>query len=243
MTATISRLSSLAWQEVGPDVRGASLDDPAHAGDEDMRTEVLQLGAHGRVELAPVAGSDRYLFVLSGRARLSDGRRRSDLGPRTFAALDDTQRATLEGTDAPDTLILSVLAPAPGAPHSLPGARTGGTVLDIAEQPVVEEPASGKRRVYLATETTTGSKRAHGMVVTYRADTVTPMHHHPNASSLFVFLDGSGVVVANGREIPVDPGVAIRYGRGDRHALRCADGRGMRFLEFHIPGAYETISG
>lgn len=240
--ATISHLSSLAWRELGSNARGASLDDPVHAGDEDMRAEVLHLGTHGRVELAPVAGSDRYLFVLSGRARLSDGRQRSDLGPRTFAALDDTHRPTLECTDAPDTLVLSVLAPAPGAPPSLPGARPGGTVLDVAAQPVVEEPASGKRRVYLATETTTGSTRAHAMVVTYRADTVTPMHHHPNASSLFVFLGGSGVAVANGLEIPVGPGVAIRYGRGDRHALRCTDGRGMCFLEFHIPGAYETSS-
>lgn len=208
-----------------------------------MLVEFLSIGEGGCLDLTPSAASDRYLFVISGRATISDGNGtvRRDLGPRTLTALGDTDRGTLSSAGADEALFVSVTAPAPGSTRALPGTKAL-TVLDAARQPVEEERESGKRRVYLVTEALTGSKRAHAMIVTYRADTVTPRHQHPNASSLFVVLEGHGIVIANGGEIRVDAGTVIHYPRGDRHALRSADERGMSFLEFHIPAAYETVN-
>lgn len=252
--AHVTRLSSVAWETLAPGVWRASIGNEDPRGRGDMLAEFLRIGEGGRLDLTPSAASDRYLFVITGRASLSDGRARHDLGPRTLAALREADRGAVSAASADEVLLVSVTAPAPGTPSGAAGSAPAapanrsvqGTralvVLDAAKQPGEEERESGKRRIYLVTEALTGSKRAHAMIVTYRAATVTPRHQHPNASSLFVVLEGHGIVLANGREVQVESGTVIHYPRADRHALRSADERGMSFLEFHIPAEYETVN-
>jgi quercetin dioxygenase-like cupin family protein len=80
------------------------------------------------------------------------------------------------------------------------------------------------------------------MIVVYDKDTVTRLHHHPNAESMFVVLDGALRFTVNGAEVVVEPGQAAYFGMDDPHGLRVADGRdGASFLEFHVPAAYTTV--
>jgi len=233
--------SSLSWHERSTGVALAVLVDQRRQGSREMLVELCRLGRGGTMEVAVPAGSDEYLFTLAGDVGLAGPDGHHALGPGVFASLREAERYTLAGSGDDEGLVLSVVAPPPGTRRDLPGARGGTLVTRVVDLPVVDERESGKRRVYLVTEGTTGSKRAHGMIVAYRGDTVTPNHFHPDAESLFVFLEGKGIVLVDNREIVVGPGQAAYFGRGDRHALRSAGAEGMRFLEFHIPGAYQVV--
>jgi quercetin dioxygenase-like cupin family protein len=82
------------------------------------------------------------------------------------------------------------------------------------------------------------------MIVVYERETVTGMHMHPNAESMFVVLDGALQFTVNGEQGVVKPGQAAIFGTNDRHGLHTADGLpGASFLEFHIPAAYTTVKG
>ena len=82
------------------------------------------------------------------------------------------------------------------------------------------------------------------MIVVYDQETVTGMHMHPNAESLFVVLDGAIQFTVNGKSEVVKPGQAAIFGANDRHGLRAADGvTAASFLEFHIPAGYTTVKG
>ena len=71
---------------------------------------------------------------------------------------------------------------------------------------------------------------------------MTGLHHHPDAESMFVVLDGALRFTVNGEQVVVEPGQAAYFGMNDTHGLRVADGHdGASFLEFHIPAAYTTV--
>ena len=81
------------------------------------------------------------------------------------------------------------------------------------------------------------------MIVKYVHDTVTGMHMHPNAESMFVLLTGKTRFTVNGESVVVQRGQATIFPMGDRHGLSVAEGDGVSFLEFHLPAAFTTIKG
>jgi len=81
------------------------------------------------------------------------------------------------------------------------------------------------------------------MIVEYVRDTVTGLHMHPNAESMFVLLSGRTRFTVNGADAVVGRGQATVFPMGDRHGLRVAEGDGVSFLEFHIPAGYTTVRG
>jgi mannose-6-phosphate isomerase-like protein (cupin superfamily) len=81
------------------------------------------------------------------------------------------------------------------------------------------------------------------MIVEYVRDTVTGLHMHPNAESMFVLLSGRTRFTVNGEDVIVERGQATCFPMGDRHGLRVAEGDGISFLEFHVPAGYTTVRG
>jgi quercetin dioxygenase-like cupin family protein len=80
------------------------------------------------------------------------------------------------------------------------------------------------------------------MIVIYAKDTATRLHHHPNAESMFVPLDGALQFTVNGEQVKVTPGQAAYFAMNDTHGLHVAPGHaGASFLEFHIPAAFTTV--
>jgi mannose-6-phosphate isomerase-like protein (cupin superfamily) len=108
---------------------------------------------------------------------------------------------------------------------------------------VHDVPAEKKRRIYFVGKEAVRSERAHAMIVEYVRDTVTGLHMHPNAESMFVLLSGKTRFTVNGADVIVGRGQATYFPMGDRHGLRVADGDGVSFLEFHVPAGYTTVRG
>ena len=204
-----------------------------------MAADVLKLDANAMHEAVVPAGSDQYLFTLAGEASLIVDGTRHALGAGRFGILQEGRRYALAAGAAPAE-VLSVLAPPAGSGTGLPGFAGGVKVMSKDEQPVADIPEAKKQRVYFVTHETCGSQRAHGMIVNYVPDTETSLHAHPDAESLFVFLEGTTRVTINGKESRVTPGQATFFPAGDRHGLHGDTGR-SNFLEFHIPAGYTTV--
>jgi mannose-6-phosphate isomerase-like protein (cupin superfamily) len=200
----------------------------------EMAVSLIRLSAGSRYDGAVPAGSDQYLFAISGAARL-DGTH--SLAPQSWAILEEGKTFGVTGGPAQ---ILSVIVPPPGAGRGGAGFSDGLKLLAVKDLPIIDLPEEKKRRTYLANKAIAGSERGHAMIVRYTGETLTKKHHHPNAESLFVILTGRVKFLVDGVERVVGAGETAFFPMNDSHGLKSADGQELSFLEFHIPGAFRT---
>ncbi|HEX7055392.1 MAG TPA: cupin domain-containing protein [Burkholderiales bacterium] len=229
--------SKAKYDTVAPGCRRTSLTGGAAS---EMTAELLQLSPSAKLVQRVPEGADQYFYVLAGGVSLrANGGEAKGVAQNSFALCQEGTSVEIAAEPGHETQLISVVAP-PRGKSDRRGFTGGLAVLPVSAQPVVDVPEQKKKRIYLATKDVGSTERAHGMIVVYQADTVTGNHMHPNAESLFVFLEGRAVVTVNGEEVSVGRGQTTFYGTHDKHRLRGADD-GVRFLEFHIPGAYTTV--
>ena len=209
---------------------------------QEMAAELIRIEPGKRWSACAPQGSDCYLFMLAGTGTISAGGVRRRFPAQTFATLQEGVEFAVENESRFAAEIVKVLAPP--QPIGRPLAGFGGNI-EVSERettPVVALPEQKKQRIYFVGNRAAKSERGHAMIVVYERDTVTGLHHHPNAESMFVVLDGALRFTVNGEQVVVEPGQAAYFGMRDTHGLRVADGHdGASFLEFHIPAAYTTV--
>lgn len=236
----IVTFDGLAFRDVAPGVKRADLtDSKMHA----LAAEVIRLAPGGALTESVPRGSDRYLFTLSGGATVTAGGTSRAMVEESFATIQEGTEVTIANRSATETTLISVLAPPPVSTATRAGFAGGLTVAARATTPVHDVPEQKKRRIYFVGEKAARSERAHAMIVLYVRDTVTGLHMHPDAESLFVLLSGKTRFTVNGEDVVVQRGQATYFPMGDRHGLRVAEGDGVSFLEFHVPAAYTTVRG
>ena len=186
-------------------------------------------------------GSDCYLFVIGGSGTIASDDAPHAMARESFATVEEGRSFTVENNGAEPLEIVRVLAP-PSGGRGLPGFREKLRVAERRSSPIHDIPAEKKRRIYFVGHDAVHSKRGHAMIVIYGNDTVTRLHHHPNAESMFVPLDGALEFTVNGEQVKVAPGQAAYFAMNDKHCLHVAPGHsGASFLEFHIPAAFTTV--
>jgi len=204
-----------------------------------MQADYIRLEAKARLEGAVPAGCDQYFFILSGDAMLAErGKPAYPMKFGTFALVEEGQGYVF--TSEVPCEVLSVIAPPPGTRSDVRGFRGDLKVVSMHNEPVDHIPEAKKQRIYLVTHKTAGSERAHGMIVKYVPETETTLHMHPDAESLFVFLEGTTDLTVDGRPAAGRFGTAAFFPAGNRHALHGTPGNSY-FIEFHIPGKYTTV--
>ncbi len=236
----IVTFADLSYRETPPGVKRAAITD---AEMKEMAAEVIRLGPGARLTESVPPGVDRYLFTLTGSATLAGGGASHAMSEESFAAIQEGTEVTVTNPDGAEATLISVLAPPPGGSATRPGCSAGITVAARQTTPAHDIPAEKKRRIYFVGEEAVRSERAHAMIVEYVRDTVTSLHMHPTAESMFVLLSGRTRFTVNGEEVIVGRGQATYFPMGDRHGLRVAEGDGISFLEFHIPAGYTTVRG
>lgn len=236
----IVTFDGLPFHDVAPGVKRASLTGGEMKA---LAAEVIRLAPGTALTESVPRGSDRYLFTLSGGATVTNGGASQRMVEESFATIEESTKVTIANSDATEITLISVLAPPPGSTPARAGFAGGLTVAARATTPVHDVPEQKKGRIYFVSEKAARSERAHAMIVQYVRDTVTGLHMHPDAESLFVLLSGKTRFTVNGEDVVVERGQATYFPTGDQHGLRVAEGAGVSFLEFHVPAAYTTIKG
>jgi mannose-6-phosphate isomerase-like protein (cupin superfamily) len=231
---TFSELSGAAKGE------GVSAAPITRGETTEMAAEYVRVEPGKRWSDTAPSGSDCYLFALSGEAALSAGSERHRLAAQTFATVEETVGFTVENDGRSPLDLVKVIAPP--KPNSLGGFKEKLRVAERGKTPVLDVPEERKKRIIFVGHHAAQSERAHAMIVVYDGKTNTALHHHPNAESLFVLLDGAVEFTVNGKQEVLKPGQAVYFKANDIHSLHTADGHsGASFLEFHIPAAYSTV--
>ena len=208
----------------------------------EMEAAFVRIAAGKRWSSTVPDGSDCYLFVLAGNGAIAVGGDRHPLSPQAFATVAERQAFTIDNDGATPLDLVRVLAPPAPNGRRLAGFDQRLRVAERGKTPIVDVPNEKKRRIYFVGHGAAQSARGHAMIVVYAKDTVTGLHHHPNAESMFVPLDGALQFTVNGAQVEVAPGQAAYFAINDTHGLHVADGHsGASFLEFHIPAAFTTV--
>jgi mannose-6-phosphate isomerase-like protein (cupin superfamily) len=221
--------------------RRAAIADITGSEGVKLKAEYIVLEPGGAFERTVAPGCDQHLFVLSGSATVTVSAPGSDaqaLKYGSFVLVQEGRAFVLEAGVPCE--ILSVLTPPPGTHWPVPGFSGGMKVISMHNETVDDVAAAKKQRIYLATHGTCGSERAHGMIVKYVPETETTLHMHPDAESLFVFLEGETALSVNGERVTGRFGHAAFFPCGDKHDLHGTAGNSY-FLEFHVPGRYTTV--
>ncbi len=231
--------SSLPYREIASGVKSAPI-----TGSEgtEIQAEVIRLAAGAKLTETVPKGSDRYFYTLRGEASVSGNGASHAMREDTFATLQENLPFTLTNTGKAEAELISVIAPPAGHENAHPGFTGGIATAHRSEVPVVSIPEQKKRRLHFVDKSAAPSERGRAMIVLYEPDTITGMHMHPNAESMFVVLTGKVRFNVNGTDVVIERGQATHFPTGDRHGLRGAEGD-VSFLEFHIPGAFTTVRG
>ena len=83
---------------------------------------------------------------------------------------------------------------------------------------------------------TTSRSQAAIMVIAAGDSEGGPDNTHDSDQWLFV-VDGRGVAIVEGQEIPLGPGVLVLVEKGERHEIRAVDGP-LHTLTVYCPPAY-----
>ena len=231
--------ASLQYEQAANGVSTAAI---TGSDGKEIHAEVIRLTSGAKLAATVPAGCDRYFFTLTGEATVSNGGGAHRMPTETFATLQEGTKFTLVNSGKAGAELLSVIVPPPGKSGTHPGFKGGIKVAERGKQPVVDIPEQKKHRIYFVDKSAAASERGHAMIVEYVSETVTGMHMHPNAESMFVVLTGKVRFTVNGKDEVLARGQAAHFPATDRHGLRGKEGN-VSFLEFHVPGAFTSVRG
>jgi quercetin dioxygenase-like cupin family protein len=233
--------AELPASNIAPGVSSAPI---TNGETREMAAELIRIAPGERWTATAPRGSDCYLFMLDGAGSISAAGRNHRLASQAFAAVEEGVELTVENDGGAPARLIKVIAPPYPDGRSMPGFRDKIAVAECGNAPAVDLPKEKKKRIYFVADAAVKSQRGHAMIVVYEKDTLTPLHHHPNAESMFVMLEGALTFTVNGEQALLAPGQAAYFGCNDQHGLRVAEGApGASFLEFHIPAAFSTVYG
>jgi quercetin dioxygenase-like cupin family protein len=115
------------------------------------------------------------------------------------------------------------------------------TVIDWTREQVLESKVDARKRVSLVTPEICRTTAIRVQMVVYPPGSMAPDYHHEGAASFMYVLSGRGTASANAQLVSLRQGDLIYFPARERHHLKAADNEEMRFLEFYVPGAFNTV--
>ena len=237
---SVVTFSNLPYRQTTAGVKRASITGPEM---KEMSAEVITLAPGATLAESVAAGSDFYFYTLAGAVTVGGAETTRRVEQDSFVTVSEGTALTVTNPGGDEATLVGVQTPPAHGSAALAGFSGSIAVAARAATPVHAIPAELKRRIYFAGKEAARTERAHAMIVLYEKDTVTGIHMHPNAESMFVFLSGKIRFTVNGEDVIVGRGQATYFPTSDRHGLRVAEGDEVSFLEFHVPAAFTTVRG
>jgi quercetin dioxygenase-like cupin family protein len=198
------------------------------------------LDAGAVVSLEVPAGSIAWFQMLEGEAALTYAGGEERLGgthvvflpPRFDGRLESQAGAALLHAEVPEAGRFD-----PAFVINPPALR----VVDWAREPVLDSLHDARKRIYVITPKLFGTKAIKGEMIIYPPGTEASNHHHDGAEHFMYVTRGRGTAWANESPFPVRQGDLVYYADRERHYLKSEGDEDMAFVEFFVPGEYQTI--
>lgn len=200
----------------------------------------LTLAPGAALELTVAAGNLAWFQILDGETTLEHTQRKEHLTDAHIVFLPPGFKGTLHCQSSAALLYAEV----PDAGRFDAGFAANPPafrIVDWTREPVLDSEHDARRRIYVATPKLFGTRAIKGEMIIYPAGTEASNHHHEGAEHFMYVLKGSGTAWANENPFPVTAGDVIYYEDRERHYLKSGGDSDMVFVEFFVPGEYQTI--
>ena len=178
--------------------------------------------------------------VLNGSLSVRGGGEDRVLGESQLLFLANAFAGRLISGKGAELILLEVPNASQFDPESesgLPGVQS----IDLGLEPMLQSEHDERTRIYVATPKLFGTGALIGELVAFPPGTVSQNHHHVGAEHFQYVLRGEATVYLNETPRPLRAGdLLYKYDR-ERHYCE-NDGSGeLVFVEFFVPGEYETV--
>ena len=202
--------------------------------------DVLTIDARGSLDLRLPRRGVAWAQVLNGSLRVQGGSEDLVLGESQLLFLASAFAGRLTSVGGAELILLEVPNAGQFDPESetaLPGVKS----VDLGLEPMLQSEHDKRTRIYVATAGLFGTRALIGELVAFPPGTVSQNHHHVGAEHFQYVLRGEATVYLNETPRRLRAGdLLYKYDR-ERHYCE-NDGKGeLVFVEFFVPGEYETV--
>jgi len=178
--------------------------------------------------------------VLEGSLRVSGNGDTYELSASHVVFLPPGFEGSLHSTDGAVVIALTV----PDAERfdvSLASATLDVQCIDLDEEPVLQSEHDARTRVYVATRKLLGTSALVGELVAFPPGTTSSNHHHTGAEHFQFMLRGEAICYLNEQPTRIRAGDLVYKYDLERHYCTNDGDEEMAFVEFFVPGQYETV--
>ena len=204
------------------------------------RFDRLTLDAGCETELRVAASDIAWGQVLEGTVTLLGPAGAHELSESHVIFLPPGFEGGLQSADGAVLIAMKV----PDATRFDPALGSGSLAvrcIDLEAEPMLESEHDNRTRIYVATRKLFGTAALVGELVAFPPGVTSSNHHHQGAEHFQYILRGEGIVYLNETPHRIRAGDLVYKYDLERHYCE-NDGDGeMAFVEFFVPGEYETV--
>ena len=238
--ALVINVDGVAAEPFGVDVTRQRLLTEERVRGSRVRLDRWTLAPGAAAQLDVPAGDLAWFQMLEGEALFTHAGGEERLTAAHIAFLPPCFRGTL-ASHAGAALLYARVPDAsrfdPEFPRNPPRLR----VVNWMREPVLASQHDARKRIYVVTPKLFGTRAIKGEMIIYPPGTEAANHHHEGAEHFMYVTRGRGTAWANENPFQVRKGDLIHYADRERHYLRSEGDEEMVFVEFFVPGEYQTI--
>lgn len=204
------------------------------------RFDLLTLDAGGSLKLRNPGTGVTWALLLEGAVSLHGAGDIHRLGKSQVLFLSGEFEGRLDSEEGAALILLAVPDARPFDP-SLESARPAVHCIELDVEPMLQSEHDERTRIYVATPRLFGTRAVVGELVAFPPGTVSQNHHHVGAEHFQYVLRGDATVYLNETPRRIRAGDLLYKYDGERHYCENDGEEELVFVEFFVPGEYETV--
>jgi quercetin dioxygenase-like cupin family protein len=177
--------------------------------------------------------------VLGGSAMFATGGTERPLSELDAFFLPPGTNVTISSEPGAEIVTLTV----PDATTFDPGLASitpGPQFVDLSREPLLQSEHDERQRIYMASKALFGTTALAGEIVIFPPGSSGKNHHHIGAEHFQYIMRGTGTAFLNEQGHRIGAGDLVYKYEGERHFVQNDPDTEMAFVEFFVPGAWET---
>jgi quercetin dioxygenase-like cupin family protein len=199
----------------------------------------IVLDATTTFAVAVEQGAVMWGQVLTGSASLDFGGETRTLSELDAFLLPPGFNGTLRSSDGAELVTLTV-ADAGESDPQLSSLDSHPQFVDLSTEPLLQSQHDERKRIYIASKSLFGTTALAGEIVIFPPGSAGKNHHHTGTEHFQYIMRGTGTAFLNEEPHRIRAGDLVYKHEGERHFVQNDPDTEMAFVEFFVPGVWET---
>jgi quercetin dioxygenase-like cupin family protein len=238
--AELFNQDSVNGEELSAGARRQRLIDNARVNGSQCLFDRLTLDAGAAQDLQVPDSGILWVQLVLGSAELRYGDYCRALAELDAFFLPPGSGGELTSSNGAELISLAVPDAAKMDP-SLASVETEPQFVDLSTEPLLQSEHDERTRIYVATAKLFGTTAMAGELVIFPPGTTSQNHHHVGAEHFQYVLRGSATVFLNETPHRIRAGDLVYKYDYERHYCQNDDDGELAFVEFFVPGEWETV--